>query len=547
MVQLDGNICHSLGIGSGVLRYVDGSLSLTYSHGETCHSNFARTSLITFLCPADQEEGNISTTGVRFLGEEDCFYQFEWVTNLACGSKSSGVSSCQFEIPEIGVYNFAPLVGTQDDNFVAVSSDDSYSCFMINPCGKLVLTTETVLRSGSEYCNTQTDSARKAPRACSGASVCIIFPVGSAMPVGLFDLGELSSISSADKHVLTVTGQMRNSSNTATIHYVCKPGDLSSAPVFVGVVDQFNYEFHWNTFAACPSGLQAGSDCTVLFHGYLFNLSSIPVLRFNSADGVYWYEVSVCFPLRPTSTTCNSDSTTKPAVCQVRREDHKPYILGMANSTLVYEDGTLKLTYSNGSNCHHVTKPRRTTLLFICDSNAHTPSIVSVTEDDCTYVVEVLTKLACPPANRATECIYLNNGTTYDFSVLSRSQDQGNWQTRGPDGSEYFINVCQPLNLVSGCSPLAGACRIMSHDGHMTYINLGLAYNTTFYPHGEHVKLVYEYPSSSQRCPKVYTTIMLVCSNRTDSSEVNTYIYMYMYVLDTRTKLKQTNKQQLLD
>lgn len=529
IIQRDGNVCHSLGRGNGTLRYADGTLSFTFSHGDTCHSNFARTSFITFLCPDDLKEDR-KNTNVTFLGEEDCFYQFEWVTSLACGSKHSGVSKCQFELPEMGVYNFAPLVGIQDVNWVALSSDSSYSCFMINPCGELGIA-DTSQKSGTDYCNVRTDKTRKAPKECIGSSVCSIHPDGSAKPIGMFDLGQMSGIRTVDKHVVSITGHMKGSNYSATIHYVCKPGDLSSAPVFVGVVDQYNYEFHWNTYAACPSGLQSGADCTVSFQGYLFNLSSIPVLNFTSSDKKYLYEISVCSVLKPTLTHCNS---SRPGICQVARASNISYSLGQVNSTLIYEDGTLRLTYSGGHKCQHVSSsPRNTTVLFICDSNAHTPSITSVTEDLCTYVVEVQTKLACPPGNRATECIFFNGSQSYDFSDLSRSLDQGNWETRGPDDSEYFINVCQPLNRVSGCSPLAGACRIWSQGGQTRYTNLGLAYNTSFHQDEDgHVKLVYEFPSSSQGCPRVFATIEFICTHSAYYTEViATYMYMYMYVI----------------
>ena len=512
VVQIDEtHICHSLGMGDGVLRYVDDTLSLTYSRGETCHSNFARTSLITFVCPSDLDKDN-SNTSVRFLGEEDCFYQFEWVTNLACGGESSGVSGCQFELHDMGVYNLAPLVGTQDDNWVAVSGDSSYSCFMLNPCGRLIVT-ETIYNSGPSYCKT-----RKAPTTCVGASVCAVFPDGSAAPIGIFDLEKQSSITSIDKYVVSISGPMANSSDSAIIHYVCKPGDLSSAPVFIGVVDQFSFEFHWNTYAACPSGLQMGSDCSVFYQGNFFNLSSIPVLRFNSSDDAYMYEISVCLPLQTAATHCSKNGAKMPAICQVR-SNGKHYVLGLANSSLVYEDGTLRLTYSGGDMCHNNVS-RKTVVLFLCDRSSHTASVSSVTEDLCTYVVEVRTKLACPVANRATECIHFHEGRSYDFSDLSRAQDQGNWEARGPDGSKYFINVCQPLNHVAGCSPLASVCRVVPDGTHMTYTNLGLAYNSTFYQdENDHVKLEYEFPGSSP-CPKVHTTIEFVCTNRTTYTEV---------------------------
>lgn len=513
--------CHSLGVGSGVLRYADGTLSLTYTHGETCHSNFARTSLITFLCPENLDGERANTSTVRFLGEEDCFYQFEWVTNLACGSKTSGVSDCQFQLPQGGgTYNFAPLVGTEDQNWVTVGTNRSIACFMINPCGELVTTQETH-NTGIEYCN-----HRHAPFACSGASVCRILPDGSATRIGRFDLTNADSIQSADSNVVTILGRVGGDgsadvNNTAVIHYVCKTGDLFSPPIYIGLTNEYFYEFHWMTFAACPSGVQSGSQCTVTYQGFLFNLSSIPLLTYNTSK--YTYEISVCSALRSNETRCTGERTS---VCQVQRSGDVHYKLGETNSTLMYADGTLKLTYTDGETCAHNNSPRTTVVLFICDSTAHTASVSSVTEDHCEYVIEVRTKLACPPANRASECIFFNGTNSYDFSDLSRSLYQGNWESRGPDGAIYYINICQPLNRLPGCDALAGACKkVVSSDGGVTYTDIGMAYSTQFTSRRqdvgeERITLTYQHQLKSEQCPSISTRIEFICNKSSLNSEV---------------------------
>ena len=512
--------CFSLGRGSGHLRYADGTLTLTYSQGETCHSNFARTSFITFLCPENLDREHANTSTVRFLGEEDCFYEFEWVTPLACGSKTSGVSDCQFELHSGGTYNFAPLVGTEGLNWVAIASDADIACFMINPCGELTVNKDRHT-SGRDYCN-----ERRAPYSCSGVSVCKIFTNGSATPIGKFDLRDNAMITSVDNNVFTIMGGNENNNDTAVIHYVCKTGDLFSAPVYVGLSNENFYEFHWTTFAACPSGVQSGSDCTVSYQGFLFNLSSIPMLRFDS--GNYTYEIAVCSSLQSNMTNCTDGDSRNAAVCQVEnRGSQRHFKLGQVNSTLLYVDGSLKLNYTHGQACKTKSKsPRVTTILFICDSTAHNASVSSVTEDRCDYVVEVRTKLACPPANRATECIFLNKTNSYDFSDLSRSLNQGNWETRSPDGSVYYINICQPLNRLPGCSPLAGICKKESHDGHVTYTNLGVAYNANFssvHRDGKDlITLRYQYPTRSS-CPSVQATIEFICNKSKQGSEVRAF------------------------
>lgn len=523
VAQFDsGNTCWSLGGGEGKLRYADGSLTLTYTMGDSCHSNFKRTSVITFVCPDNVQKNNGSVSNaVTFIGETDCFYRFEWVTDLACGAETSGESSCEFELKS-GSYNFAPLVGTNDENWVAIDDDPHTACFMVHPCGELHITDE----KSSDYCN-----VKKAPKECTGSSVCQIFTNGSAIPIGKFDLQNTSTIESTDPHVLSVRGE-GDSSHVALIHYVCKTGDLTTPPVFIGKTNGLFYEFHWTTYAACPSGIQPGQSCAVSHKssGFTFDLSSMKPLTYETSG--YTYEVGICSVLRSNETKCTDGEKAGSSSCQtVHSGGH--YSLGKFNDTLIYEDGTLKLHYYNGTRCHHKDKPfRSSTLLFICDSSAHTPTINNVMEDYCDYAIDIRTKEACPPAFRTTECVHFSGNKTFDFSELSRTLGGGNWETRGKDGSMYYINVCQPLNKAKGCSPLAAVCRAKTDTNQLTkYTNLGLA-STAKFSHttnGEGgrmtaINLEYKYKNpdgSSSGCPEVTTVISFICNTSVLHVEVS--------------------------
>lgn len=244
------------------------------------------------------------------------------------------------------------------------------------------------------------------------------------------------------------------------------------------------------------------------------------------------YEISVCSALRSNETQCTDGLSSNASVCQVETSGSHHFKLGEANSTLVYEDGSLKLQYGNGQKCH-TGGPRNTTLLFICDSSAHTAAVSNVVEDHCEYVVEVRTKLACPPAVRASECVFFFNGSqSYDFSDLSRSLYQGNWEAVGHNGDVYYINVCQPLNRVVGCSVLSGVCKKTTvSEGHVTYSNLGLAYGAGFsfrrQDDEERIQLTYRYtdpadgPRPQGSCQSVETVIEFICNKSTFGSEVS--------------------------
>lgn len=516
-VSLQSHVCKSAGVGNGKLRFADGALTLTYTGGEKCHTNFARTSVINFVCP-ESVGNNSGTTQLKFIAEENCFYEFEWVTPLACGATTSGASSCQFELGG-STYNFAPLVGSKDENWVAVDEDPNTECFMIDPCGKLTVTDDSL--SPTEYCN-----RHLAPPGCVGYSVCQIFTNGTVVPIGKFNLENSSSLTSIDGNILTVLGE-RDAGHKAVIHYVCKTGDLTAPPVFINVTNNAYYEFHWTTFAACPLGVQTGENCMVTHSatGFTFNLSSLaPPLTFRASDSQNFnYNISVCSPL-PHSECDHLDHHEDIGLCQSTTGHH--YSMGKANSTLIYADGSLKLHYNEGSSCQHEWPSRNSTILFVCDSDAHTAAVSSINEaSHCQYEVEIRTKLACPPAFRATECIHFDSaGNVHDLSELSKSI--GNWQTKGSDGSIYYINICRPLNKVGGCSPLASGCRVLTVNGQTTYTNLGLASSATLTTNHQNrrdrVFLQYNFTrtdASSNNCETVRMSIEFVC-NRSASAEV---------------------------
>ncbi len=528
-------MCHVLGVGAGRLRYVDGELTLMYGLGDPCHTNFARTTIIHFICPENVES---NSSVITFSGEEDCFYEFEWVTPLACGAQTSGVSSCQFEI--LGsIYNLAPLVGTENENWIALDTQTDTQthteCFMVNPCGTLAVAPDPH-SSPADYCN-----AKLAPEECAGSSVCQVKKDGTLMKIGRFDFSSSSTqVHSADSNVVTVVGDETNTNFSVVVHYVCKVGDFTTPPIFIGVTNDMLYEFHWMTYAACPTGVELGNDCTVIHHstGFVFNLTSLPVISFNRDN--YQYNVSICKPLPLDKTVCSPRTKTNTAVCQSVGANH--YSLGNSSSTLVYEDGTLKLKYTGGTRCHHNGNPNRnTTLVFVCDSTAHDPVVNDIDEDYCNYVIEIRTKKACPPAYQAHSCLHFTPTNTFDFSALSRASGIGNWETRGRDDSLYYINICQPLNSVAGCNPLAAVCRVQIIAGRTKYTNIALASTANFTSSsqsGENfINLKYEYKNQGEElCPTVTTIIHLTCNKSSLYVEVSMLIIIieyYMHYIDT--------------
>ena len=431
------SICHSLGQGDGKLRYIDNTLTLTYIMGDVCHNSLARSSIISFICPKDVNK-NCTDKCVSFVAEEHCIYNFEWITDLACG-KPTG-SKCKFTLNGVN-YNLGLLTEDVTPTYAAVTISSNTACYLINPCGEVSTTKETW--TASQYCN-----QRKAPMSCQHNSVCKVLKTGNGIPLGSFNLNSAGTMHTVDNSVVSVSTVATASGKSALIQYICQTGTLLTSPVFVSQFTSNITEFHWYTFAACPQGVVFGSDCIVTepATGFKFNLTSLSKqsFEFNDTKKNFQYTIRVCsaIPLNTYGGNCANNS----AICQHASGKTVHKSAGTPSSALIYRDSTLKLVYTNGDACHDKSK-RQTTVVFLCDPNAHKASVENVTEiRHCEYLVEIRTKLACPPAYRSSECVYFSSkGDSYDLLELEKTE--GNWQAEGADGSVYLINVCRPLNL----------------------------------------------------------------------------------------------------
>lgn len=86
--------------------------------------------------------------------------------------------------------------------------------------------------------------------------------------------------------------------------------------------------------------------------------------------------------------------------CQTEKGGGKSsFNAGQASSDVVFlSSGLLSLTYSNGTVCrHHNSKPRSTTIHFICASGVGMgkPEFVGEDPDGCSYIFSWHTDLAC--------------------------------------------------------------------------------------------------------------------------------------------------------
>nr|XP_014346456.1 PREDICTED: cation-independent mannose-6-phosphate receptor [Latimeria chalumnae] len=433
-------------------RYSDGDLTLTYPGGATCSSGFQRMTIINFEC--NETAGDDGKGSPVFTGEVDCTYFFDWGTKYACVKEKEDLL-CRVT-DQKKHYDLSPLTRYSESdgahNWEALDSnpvESEQKRFYINVCHK-------VLQDGGAV-DCPEDSA-----------ICAVDKRGNKINLGRF----LSSPKKDGENIQLIYSEgdvCKESKRIRTIiTLVCKPGDLESAPVLTSSGnDECLYEFMWHSAAACVLSKTQGDNCRVSDPqaGFSFDLSPL-----TKKDGSYKIESSYDFYIN----VCNSTSGTKcennVGACQVERNGDKVWSLGIANSKLSYYDGMIQLNYRNGSIYNNQQHTQRSTLItFLCDRDAGVGQPEFQVEDAYTYNFKWYTRYACPEMPLECAVTDSENGKQYDLSSLSKSEADSeiNWYAmdRSQPGSmkKYYINICRPLNPVSGCDQYASVCQ-------MTYV-----------------------------------------------------------------------------
>ena len=128
--------------------------------------------------------------------------------------------------------------------------------------------------------------------------------------------------------------------------------------------------------------------------------------------------------------------------CQTRTSDGHNYALGFvdANSTLDYVNGELIVEYTNGDNCRHILKSRRTVITFDCELASREDFLEVFGESECEYAFHIHTNLACGGTeNIGVECAL---DGYQDLGVLSTLNIS---RVEVPGVGHAYVSVCQPI------------------------------------------------------------------------------------------------------
>nr|XP_060609655.1 cation-independent mannose-6-phosphate receptor [Anolis sagrei ordinatus] len=426
------------GLQTAKLTFENGLIKINYTNGETCHKIYQRSTAIFFYC-----DTHTNLEPVFLKETEDCTYMFEWHTPLACPPFRS--VDCSYKDSAGNSYDLSSLT-RHKENWEAISRTDSAVKYYINVCKSLVP------YQGTGSCPPD-------------AAACLVDGSNHV------SMGEVDEGLRQENSVLVLTyinGEMcpdQIRKKSTIIRFKCDESRIDSKPELITALEDCEYTFLWFTAAACPLKSNVHNNCTVSnpLTGHLFDLN--PLKR---QDGYTISDMrrsrtlhlSVCDEGR---NLCGSGI----GVCVT--DGHQPLVdAGKLNKTVTYEDGVLKLVYEGGQPCPTDSSLKYTSYIsFVCKPDAgpgSQPVLVSLDEVTCAYYFSWHTAIACEEES-VVECSVKNDSTIIDLSPLihpSGSYEAYVSSDTSDLSSDFYINICQPLNPIRGvnCPPGVAACMV---------------------------------------------------------------------------------------
>ncbi|KAM8945507.1 cation-independent mannose-6-phosphate receptor [Pelodytes ibericus] len=427
--QVKGTDSKIAGLVSQKVIFENDLLMINYTGGDVCHKIYNRSTLILFYCDSANKQPT-------FLKEtSDCTYMFEWRTPLACPPLKS--IDCSLRDAAGDSYDLS-LLSRLDRNWEVELPSGSTEKFRLNVCRPLAPET--------------------GPTACpNDAAACLIEGTKS------ISIGGLASGPKWESGVLVLeynngdrcADGIRN--RTTKIRFKCDVNQLNSRPQFITALEDCEYNFLWITASACHVKVTSQDKCRVTnpATGYPFDLSSLTRDDgYSTKDQMRTIQLNICGPVKG---TCGDGV----GVCIT--EGSKHISAGKSQDKITYMDQVLSLVYEDGDPCPaNANLKHRSVFSFVCalDSmmGSH-PVLASFSEETCTWYFSWHTSLVCEEKEK---CSVKNGTSLIDLSPLTKhtgfykAEESG----AGEDTSDFYVNICQPLNLIAGvqCPPGAVVC-----------------------------------------------------------------------------------------
>ncbi|XP_072542274.1 cation-independent mannose-6-phosphate receptor [Salminus brasiliensis] len=435
--QVEGTNHRISGMTTQDITFDDGVIMINYTHGETCHKIYERSTAILFSCDHSKSPGKPA-----FIRETaDCTYLFEWHTDLACPPFKT--TSCSYNDGSGNSYDLSSLALHSTNWVILPQSGNRDQRYYINVCKSLVpqsglwgcpSSAAACLKNGDDYVSL--GEAQAGPQWESDVLV-LKYTDGASCPGG-------------------------DRKRTTIIRFKCDREKVDSKPTLITALEDCIYNFVWFTAAACPLNTSEHGDCRVTnpATGHLFDLNALTQSKgytvYDRENQRKMYRLNLCGPIE------NVGCAPGTGVCI---KDPKTALNGgNASKKLVYKDQVLELTYEGGDTCEaNPSLKHKSVISFICKSEGggtSEPVLVDSDKDTCTHFFSWHTSMVC---EQQVKCSVWNGPNLLDLSPLIHlngyytATDEDLDKDKSPD---FYINICQPLNPIPGvtCPPGAVVC-----------------------------------------------------------------------------------------
>lgn len=434
--------------------------------------------------PANENKGvEVRFTCDRNAANTRVYYITQNATSVILGSRTSAVCPptptplCVLDDHAGNVYDLRPLHRTSDNWEVLQSSSDGQEVlYYLNICGPVNPAMPYTCPSG----------LLGACRAGLGTEASYNLGLLTSDPAINIEDGSITILYSGGDPCKG--GQ---DSHSTRINLICSHTEYG--PVLVKETNTCEFVFDWLTPVACPRHSTTGNNCRVEDpkYGNVFDLNPLRNIYrdYNVTNEGDIFSVNLCGPL---ISPCAGENGTS-GVCQVNKDQQ--FSAGHYTTQVRFNDGTLMMSYTNGTGGCDGNSTRSSEIIFLCDhevSGRDGPLFFS--QHGCTSSFFWKTKQACPPFHKVDCTLYTAEGMVYNLHELSSSDTNLEYYTT--DGKKFVFNVCRSIVHQKGsrCPYRAGAC-IVDRTHHNSSINIGEVQSG---PYLENGKLMIKYSGGDQ-------------------------------------------------
>ncbi|XP_073991190.1 lysosomal enzyme receptor protein isoform X1 [Rhodnius prolixus] len=457
------NKTYSLGTYQEVAVIRRGYLSFNYSGGSICKDNELFSQSVTLVCSNKNFDPVLSKTS-------DCTYSLKWNTMAACPVKYLEGDRCIVnDINLNNLFNGKPWR----------VKDSKNGSFFINLC-------KPVKCNGEE-----------------NVTICWTDDKKNEYSIGYYPS---KPVFSNGRIKFVIFGKPCKKSETKSVvifELKCDYNGRQTYPTFISQSENCVFHFNWYTDIVCPNKTVA--KCKIEDQFGVHDVT--PLMRnrtnyvINSKSASFY--INICQSVVPgPGVRCGKISEI--GICIFNHTTFEETHLGLVSQPLQRVNNSLQLFYSSEEVCTDGDKPSYSAIIkFNCDSEMNTSELTSWNYDNCVYIFDWPTPLAC--SMKPPRTVHSVNAETTTNSVIVTSDivtNKPKTVTKVPNivrntsacvaenphnkwrfnltplmekdwiiDSTLTISICRPL-LSNNCSPTSGSCLMNSRR---KFINMGNA------------------------------------------------------------------------